>query len=160
MEEMESVITVSNWTNSPSYPYSTLSQATFWMILYIQPIIFCVGIIGNILSFIVFLSTKMRQISTNVYLSALSASNSVFLLAVGITWTDMIGMKLLHHRGVCKITVYLTYCSIFISVWIIVCIAIENFLINFCLYQVSKNIFQLLRCLKGRYFVKAFINYE
>ena len=59
-----------------------------------------------------FLSEKMRRVSTNIYLAALSLSNCVFLLTVAIVWSDLPGYKLVHRSlALCQATVYLSYCS-------------------------------------------------
>ena len=122
-----------------SYAHSELNEVTMWLMVYVIPVIFSFGIFGNCVSFVVFLSEKMRRVSTNVYLAALSASNSVFLVAVGVSWTDVVGLKLMHRQGLCQATVYLTYCSGFVSVWLVVCITVENFVINFFLHKASKH---------------------
>ena len=116
---------------------SRLNEVTMAMIVYFLPLVFTFGIVGNSVSFVVFLSEKMRRVSTNVYLAALSASSWVFLVAVAVSWTDVVGLKLMHRAGICQATVYLTYCSDFLSVWLVVCIAVENFVINFFLHRAS-----------------------
>ncbi|XP_076453463.1 uncharacterized protein LOC143288722 [Babylonia areolata] len=121
----------------PGGPPGRLNEVALFLMVYFLPVIFILGILGNSVSFVVFLSEKMRRVSTNVYLAALSASNSVFLLAVGVSWTDMVGWKLMHVQGLCQATVYLTYCSGFVSVWLVVCITVENFIINFFLHRAS-----------------------
>ncbi|KAK7499262.1 hypothetical protein BaRGS_00009522 [Batillaria attramentaria] len=116
-----------------------LYDVTVGLVTYVQPVICLFGIVGNSVSFVVFLSEKMRRVSTNIYLAALSASNSVFLVALGVAWTDSVGMTFMHRHGICQAIVYLTYCSAFLSVWLVVCITIENFIINFFLHKASTH---------------------
>ena len=151
----------SNNSSAPSSPstsraVSELNEVTMWLMVYVIPVIFSFGIFGNCVSFVVFLSEKMRRVSTNIYLAALSASNGVFLVAVGVSWTDVVGLKLMHRQGVCQASVYLTYCSGFVSVWLVVCITVENFVINFFLHKASQHCtvrralsFVVLLCVSG-----------
>ena len=67
-----------------------MSQAEFmryrrhlWNVqLYLTPIIIFVGLIGNIISFFVFLTTSLRHLSSSVYLAALALADSGFLFQV------------------------------------------------------------------------------
>ena len=42
-----------------------------YMSVYIQPFIFGFGLLGNLLSFVIFLSKSMRKISSNLYLAGM-----------------------------------------------------------------------------------------
>ena len=52
--------------------------------LYFTPIIIFVGLIGNITSFFVFVTTSLRHLSSSVYLAALALADSGFLFQVGV----------------------------------------------------------------------------
>ena len=45
--------------------------------MYLQPVIFTVGLIGNFISLCVFLSQSMRKISSNLYLAGKIRCNSI-----------------------------------------------------------------------------------
>ncbi|XP_050393368.2 uncharacterized protein LOC126811620 [Patella vulgata] len=80
----------------------------------------------------------MRTISSNIYLAGLSASNSAFLLALFVVWLEITGVRLIHQEGWCQTVIYTSYVCGFLSVWLIVCIAIENYIITFHLSKASK----------------------
>ena len=66
-----------NLTDQPEEDYyeygDEISPALFYFAryttIYLQPVIFTVGLIGNLMSFCVFLSKPMRKISSNLYLA-------------------------------------------------------------------------------------------
>ncbi|KAK6194458.1 hypothetical protein SNE40_000089 [Patella caerulea] len=115
-----------------------LSRVTTCLTLYLQPVICVFGVLGNLISFFVFSSAKMRTISSNIYLAGLSASNSAFLLALFVVWLEITGVRLIHQEGWCQAVIYTSYVCSFLSVWLIVCIAIENYIITFHLSRASK----------------------
>ncbi|ESP00872.1 hypothetical protein LOTGIDRAFT_97726, partial [Lottia gigantea] len=106
--------------------------------LYLQPVICIFGMIGNLIAFFVFFSVKMRTISSNIYLAGLSLSNSAFLFALFIVWLEITGVRLIHQNGWCQAVIYTSYVCSFLSVWLIVCIAIENYIITFHLSKAAK----------------------
>ena len=58
-------------------------QRHLWNVqLYLTPIIIFVGLIGNITSFFVFVTTSLRHLSSSVYLAALALTDSGFLFQV------------------------------------------------------------------------------
>ncbi|XP_046573171.1 B1 bradykinin receptor-like [Haliotis rubra] len=120
------------------YRPDTIHQVAHCLTLYFQPIICLFGVVGNIISLIVFSSKKLRTVSCNVYLAALSASNSAFLLALFIVWLEMLGIRLVHQNGWCQTVIFVTYVCSFLSIWLIVCITIENFIITFHLHDAPR----------------------
>lgn len=48
--------------------------------IYVQPVIFSVGLLGNVMSFCVFLSKSMRKISSNLYLAGQYFNNTCICL--------------------------------------------------------------------------------
>ncbi|ELU17949.1 hypothetical protein CAPTEDRAFT_202372, partial [Capitella teleta] len=51
----------------------------YYLDLYFVPIMVVVGLLGNLISFLVFVATYMRRLSSSVYLAALSMVDMVFL---------------------------------------------------------------------------------
>lgn len=105
--------------------------------IYIQPILCIVGIVGNLLSLRIFLSKELRKVSSNIYLSAFSASCSVFLLAVFIIWLEFFKLSLIHIQVWCQCIIFFTYVSSFLTIWFIVCITVENYIVTFHLRKAT-----------------------
>ncbi len=95
---------------------------------YLVPFIIAVGLIGNTISCIVFLTTKLRKLSSSVYLAALSISDMGFLLCVLASWTTNLGINLYHTNGWCQLFVFCQYVFSFLSVWYIVGFTVERFI--------------------------------
>jgi len=53
---------------------------------YLTPIIVAVGVVGNVVSFLVFTATYLRRMSSSVYLAALAIVDTVFLIVLFFTW--------------------------------------------------------------------------
>ncbi|XP_041375188.1 somatostatin receptor type 4-like [Gigantopelta aegis] len=121
-----------------NYTFTNLERITHCLTLYVQPTICLLGVIGNVISLIVFLSRKLRNVSCNVYLAALSVSNSAFMLALFVVWLEFVGIRLIHTDGWCQSVIYVAYVSSFLSVWLIVCITVENFIITFYLHEAPR----------------------
>ncbi|XP_060555197.1 C-C chemokine receptor type 1-like [Ruditapes philippinarum] len=104
---------------------------------YITPIIFVIGVVGNILSLLVFRSKKMRKLSASLYLAALSMSDiSSLTFYVLVEWLRR-GLKhispetdvsFLNRHGLCQLLLYMAYISRLMSSWIIVVFTIERFM--------------------------------
>ncbi|KAK3786856.1 hypothetical protein RRG08_030903 [Elysia crispata] len=104
---------------------------------YVTPVVLAVGLVGNLLSLIVFLSRNMRKLSASTYLAALSVSDICAL--VFFVLTDWLRRGLPHYpgspqssfledEGPCQILTYLGYVSRFISAWIIVTFTMERYI--------------------------------
>ena len=96
------------------------------MDLYIKPIMYIFGIIGNVVSFAVFMFTYMRHISSSVYLAGLAISDTGFLLCALAMWTDNLDLHLSHKPVICQLIVYVSYITSFLSVWYIVSFTMER----------------------------------
>lgn len=95
---------------------------------YIIPFIIITGIIGNIISFVVFICSQLKRLSTSVYLAALAFADTGFLICVGFGWLDNVGVAVFRGSGICQIVVWVTYIFSFVSVWYVVCFTTEMYL--------------------------------
>ncbi|XP_052784239.1 somatostatin receptor type 4-like [Mya arenaria] len=102
-----------------------------YITIYLQPVIFTAGLLGNFLSFCVFLSKGMRKISSNLYLAALSGSSFGFNVLLLFQWLEIVHIPIIHMQGFCQAIVYLGYIFSFLSVWLIVCITVETYIVTF-----------------------------
>lgn len=70
------------------------------------------------------------MVSSNVYLAALSATSSLFCAANFVVWLETVDVGFFHQDVVCQTIIYSTYICSFLTVWFVVCITFENFLIT------------------------------
>lgn len=120
-----------NETNSQFLENRTTSEAINILEkieLYYTPFLVALGSLGNWLSVIVFFSTKLRKLSSSVYLAALAISDTGFLLTIFVTWLAMIDVPLFNQHVICELSVYLSSVCSFLSVWFVVGFTVERFI--------------------------------
>lgn len=123
-----------NCSNSASYNHlcdqNVIRFQRTIMILdqYLLPFIIIAGLVGNLVSFLVFCCTYLRRLSSSVYLSALAVADFVFLVALFFNWINGLGVRLIHADGWCQFFIYVTYVASFLSVWYVVCFTVERHL--------------------------------
>lgn len=105
-----------------------LRRAVYLLDQYLLPVIIFLGMIGNILSFLVFCFTYLCRMSSSVYLAALSISDFTFLFALFFTWLNTFDINVVSMNGLCQFLIYLTYVASFLSVWYVVCFTVERHL--------------------------------
>jgi hypothetical protein len=103
---------------------------------YVTPVILAVGITGNAISLLVFLTNNMRKLSASVYLAALSTADLMALLFyVLIEWikkgipieSGQVNAPLLERNGLCQVILFLMYASRFLSAWLVACFTLERY---------------------------------
>lgn len=97
------------------------------IIFYYPPLIVFLGIVGNLLSLAVFRYTKLRQLSTSCYLTALSLSDTGCLLPYLATWLEIVGVSVYNRAVSCQLLTYLFYVCGFMSPWFVVAFTVERF---------------------------------
>ena len=100
-----------------------------YMDIYVVPMVALVGVLGNMLSFTVFLCTFMRRLSSSIYLAALALADLGFLVCVLVSWTVNVGLDIYAQNGWCQTFIYLTYVSSFLSVWYVVSFTTERYIV-------------------------------
>ena len=106
----------------------SLTLLVKYMNLYYIPVLILVGLVGNIVSFIVFSTTQLKNLSSSVYLAALALADTGCLLNICVSWMVNIRVNLYHMEGWCQTFVYLTYVFSFLSVCYVVSFTIERFI--------------------------------
>ena len=101
------------------------------LLLYVPPIFFIVGLIGNMLSAVILTRPPMRSISTYRYLTVLSFTDSL-VLTVGLLrmWLGqlVVGDDVLDRWAwACKLVNVVGYTVSNFSVWLIVAVTVERF---------------------------------
>lgn len=124
---------ITNYSNN-SYEQEMVMCASYngylkFLHMYYIPLMITVGLIGNILSCITFLTTHLRTRSSSYYLAALSIADSGFLtvlLIVHFSFNDVI--EIYNIYGWCQFFVYVSTVSSTLSVWLIVAFTVERFI--------------------------------
>ena len=103
------------------------------LLVYVPPILLVVGIVGNILSFVVLVRRSMRHVSTYNYLAALSVADTLVLL-IGLLrlWIgQMSGFDLKDSSNVaCKLINVVNYTVSDYSVWLLVAVTVERYIVT------------------------------
>ena len=96
---------------------------------YVTPLLVVVGVVGNTLSCLVFICTRLRHQSSSIYLACLAIVDTVFLFSVFIAWLSWLKIHLVHQEGWCHVVIYMTYVCGFMSVWCVVCFTVERYIV-------------------------------
>ncbi|XP_060562433.1 mu-type opioid receptor-like [Ruditapes philippinarum] len=109
----------------------TLEQFTKGLYTYGIPVICIFGIFGNMLSFRVFAFTSFGKQNSSVYIQALSLSDTGFLASLILSWLGggRIGVVYGHSSVWCHVMVYVTYVCSFLSVWYVVLIMADRYIV-------------------------------
>ena len=97
--------------------------------IYVIPMIVVIGMICNVLSFKVFVFTSFSRHPSSIFLALLSVSDTFFLLALIFTWMGTLKKANIDTGGLCLVTIYITYVTSFLSVWCVVLIMLDRFII-------------------------------
>ncbi|KAK2151248.1 hypothetical protein LSH36_371g05007 [Paralvinella palmiformis] len=114
------------WNVTADHP--ELTRVVEFLDTYYLPTIIGIGLIGNTVSFVVFVSTYLNRLSLSVYLAALSVADAGFLCALAVGWLEYAGIALFHTNGWCQATVYATYVFSFLSAWFVVSFTVERYI--------------------------------
>ncbi|XP_076435741.1 uncharacterized protein LOC143275477 [Babylonia areolata] len=119
-----------NWSGDTFYhPESSSSYVVIWNIqTALVPCIFFFGVVGNLLAIGCFLSQSLRSTSCCLYMAAKCTSDTVFLATLFAMWLYRVRVDVVNVQGVCQITVFLSYVSGFVSVWLVLAITYENYI--------------------------------
>ncbi|XP_052791872.1 neuropeptides capa receptor-like [Mya arenaria] len=135
---------------------------------YVTPFIILVGVVGNSLSLVVFLSKNLRSMSASRYLAALSTADLCTLVFyVFCEWLrrgvsvifPKFEISFFEIRGVCQTWNYIHYTFRLISSWLIVAFTCERF-IGVCMPMRRRNLGSLKdtsRIIFGVCFVSALV---
>ena len=108
--------------------YFLLLTITNGLDMFMVPILITIGVIGNTLSFVTFIFSNLKSLSSSVYLAALAIADIGFLLCVLASWITNFNVNLYHQPGWCQAFVYLTYVFSFLSVWYVVGFTVERYI--------------------------------
>lgn len=103
-------------------------QIEILLTLYYTPMLICLGIMGNILSVVVFFKTKLRKLSSSYYLAAIGISDTCFLLSILTSWLSYIEIDIYSTHIYCQFFTYFAGLCSFLSVWFVVAFTVERFI--------------------------------
>lgn len=130
--------TVTANENEAAISSKSMTETVFWYLhLYLTPVIIVVGFVGNGLSFVVFVKTRLRHLSSSVYLAALCVADTLFLIQLLALWLIYVRVFIYHKEGFCQLFVYISYVSSFLSVWFVVSFTVERYIV--CIYPLRKQ---------------------
>ncbi|XP_070162716.1 thyrotropin-releasing hormone receptor isoform X2 [Polyergus mexicanus] len=97
--------------------------------LYYIPSIILLGLVGNLLSCVVFLKTHLKLRSSSYYLAALATADFGFLMSLLLVWLNStVGWRVFNNDGWCETLVYVSAVCSSLSVWLIVAFTVERFI--------------------------------
>lgn len=99
------------------------------LIFYYIPIITMVGIVGNILSVVIFFCTSLKKISSSYYLAALSISDTCFLVLISLNWLNFQEISFVNQNVICEFYSFLQGVCSFLSVWFVVAFTMERLIV-------------------------------
>ncbi|KAK2168825.1 hypothetical protein LSH36_14g12090 [Paralvinella palmiformis] len=100
--------------------------------VYVLPIIILIGILGNTVSFLVYVGTpRLCRQSSSMYLAFLAAVDNVSLVSVFVVWFGWVGIHIFHKNGWCQTILYCMYVCSFLSVWTVVSFTCERWIVVF-----------------------------
>ena len=115
-------------TTQATSMYFLLLTTTNGLDMFMVLILITIGVIGNTLSFVTFIFSNLKSLSSSVYLAALAIADIGFLLCVLASWITNFNVNLYHQPGWCQTFVYLTYVFSFLSVWYVVGFTVERYI--------------------------------
>lgn len=102
------------------------------LLLYLSPLIFGVGFVGNTLSVVILTRRQFRRVATYTYLTAVSAADTLVLIfgllrqwLSEMTDTD----PTVYADWTCKAIMVLNYSFSVYSVWLLIAVAVERYLV-------------------------------
>lgn len=107
--------------------YCLLKLIYISMTTYITPVITILGTIGNILSMLVFMRTRLKKLTSSYYLAFLALFDTGFLWCIFIEWLNILHIDIYKRNGLCQLFTWLSAgCSV-LSAWLVVAFTIERF---------------------------------
>lgn len=99
---------------------------------YVLPVIILIGIIGNTISFLVYIGTpRLYRQSSSIYLAFLAMVDNISLVFIFVIWFGWVGIHIFHKNGWCQTIHYCTYVCSFLSAWTVVSFTCERWIVVF-----------------------------
>ena len=96
--------------------------------LFYSPIIIGLGLLGNTLTWLIFLRSRLRGLSSSHYLAAIVIVNTIYLLSLLIQWLSVYGPDLYNRPVWCQFVRFINSTSSFLSVWYLTAFAVDRYI--------------------------------
>ncbi|XP_071100698.1 probable G-protein coupled receptor B0563.6 [Haliotis cracherodii] len=103
-------------------------QVSWYLDVVYAPICSILGIVGNTLSFIVLLSSNMRNTTSYLYMAALSCTDTIVLILNILFMVTKFPDQEIFNRGTCGLIFFLMYFSIHYNVFLMCTMTIERYI--------------------------------
>ena len=122
------VYSIENITRSQIPPASLryVRTVAVFMRTYYTPVMAAIGVIGNILSIVVFARSRITHTSCSVYLGAASTVNTIFLLSLTVHWLRVFGVEADGAGAACQFVALVDGACAFLSLWYVVAFATDR----------------------------------
>lgn len=95
---------------------------------YYVPVLIVLGSIGNVLLALAFLTTKLRKITSCLYITALCVSDTLVLFEAGVQWLSHVDINIYDENYFCQGLSFLSQSAHFTSIWLVVAFIVERFI--------------------------------
>ncbi|CAG5123863.1 unnamed protein product [Candidula unifasciata] len=120
---------VNTWVGDDNRTQLLLSNGTRTKVFYTCPIILAVGMLSNLMAYLVFTRTRLRKVPSVPYLAAMAVVDSGALLTEFIqNGIALHGIHIIVLSGVCQYTTYFSYIFIFLCIWYPIALGVEKFI--------------------------------
>ncbi|GFR73061.1 FMRFamide receptor-like, partial [Elysia marginata] len=128
------------------------------LVLYFSPVLLLLGTLGNLFSFIVLRRKPLVKVSSYIYLASLALIDTV-VLYIGLlrVWlAELTGVDFQDSGDwICKLSVVLGYVASDLSVWLIIAVTVERYIVvcfpfkasAMCNTNRAKKVIAFLTCL-------------
>ncbi|UJR35661.1 hypothetical protein I4U23_028411 [Adineta vaga] len=105
-----------------------LEEISHYIYAIVYPVVFLLGIIGNVLSSLLFSITKLKRTSCGVYFLLLAIADSIALIG-GLHHCLTIGFNIkVANASYCRARNFLLYTAMDMASWMVVAISVDRFL--------------------------------
>ena len=116
----------------PNHSNTDMFQTTLdYLNLYFSPVIILFGLVGNLLSFLVFTLTHLKRLSSSLYLSSLALADIFFLLALLVVWIERFKVPLFATDGWCEVVEYVNDVCGFLAMWMVLSFTAERYIVTY-----------------------------
>ncbi|KAL8562439.1 hypothetical protein ACOMHN_008583 [Nucella lapillus] len=96
---------------------------------YGDPVVFTIGMVGNLLAYLVFTRSKFRKVASVPYLSGIAVVDSGFVFTYFLTTlTYFYHVPIMSQMGVCQFGMFTNYVCLFLAMWYVVGLVVEKFI--------------------------------